>query len=57
MQSRTSPNSLALAFVALASPATLDVLEGRLQLEHLRWQAADPGQGARFVLTLPGRDG
>ncbi len=38
--------------LALSAPAALDVLEGRLRLEHLRWQAAEPGQGARFQLGV-----
>ena len=38
--------------LVLSSPVAMDVLAGRLALEHLRWQAGEPGQGARFQLGL-----
>lgn len=38
--------------LVLHSPVAMDVLSGRLALDHLRWQAAGPGQGARFQLGV-----
>lgn len=36
----------------LQAPVAMEVLGGRLALDHLRWQAGDPGQGARFQLGV-----